>query len=66
MKNTLNYLNTLKKQGAKRVKIENILILLESDKKRSEQLFCGTCNKFEVCKDLCKETDPCCKIYKAK
>lgn len=34
--------------------------------KRSKQLFCGTCNKFEVCKDLCKETDPCCKIYKAK
>ena len=41
----------------------------DSDKKlnkRSEQLFCGTCNKFQVCKDLCKETDPCCKIYKAK
>ena len=33
---------------------------------KREQLFCGTCNKFEVCKDLCKETDPCCKIYKAK
>ena len=36
------------------------------ERKRSEQLFCGTCNKFEVCNDLCKETDPCCKIYKAK
>ena len=38
MKHTLNYLNKLKEQGAKKVKIENILILLESDKKRSEQL----------------------------
>lgn len=38
----------------------------EDISKRSEQLFCGTCNKFEVCKNQCKETDPCCKIYKAK
>jgi len=45
---------------------EIILSFLECDNKRSEQLFCGTCNKFEFCKDLCRETDPCCKIYKAK
>jgi hypothetical protein len=38
----------------------------EKQNKRSEQLFCGTCNKFEVCKDLCEETDPCCKIYREK
>lgn len=38
MKHTLKYLNKLKEQGAKRVKIENVLILLGSDKNRSEQL----------------------------
>lgn len=46
MKHTLNYLNKLKEQGAKKVKIENILILLESDKKRSEQLCVCEMNKY--------------------
>lgn len=50
MKHTLNYLNKLKEQGAKRVKIENVIILLESDKKRSEQLKCS-CNKPEFTRD---------------
>ena len=69
IKEVLNKHITIKRIGkhGKFVILNTSISNLEKELiKQSEQLFCGTCNKFEVCKDLCKETDLCCKIYKAK
>ena len=34
---------------------------------QSEQLVCGTCDKYRTCKELLEENAPACKIYgKAK
>ena len=54
------------KYTAEQVLLEIVSDLKWLDEEQKEKVLCGTCNKFDACKDCLDESDLACAIYKKK